>query len=160
MGYTQRDVANNLLISLSGSFQTSPTFWLNPKNGVSYPIATQTPQYRVDSLQDLENIPVTGAGGNGQPQILGSLASISRGTGMAVVSHYDIQPVIDILRLGAGPRPGRRGAATSTRSSMTPAEGVAARLAADRARTDQDHALVLSSGCWAGWCSPSCWFTC
>ena len=62
-GFTQRDIATNLLISLSGSFQTSPTYWLNPKNGVSYSIATQTPQYRVDSLQDLENIPVTGPSG-------------------------------------------------------------------------------------------------
>jgi len=98
VGYTQRDIASNLLISLSGSFQTSPTFWLNPKNGVSYSIVTQTPQYRTDSLQSLENIPVTGGGGNGaKPQILGSLASIGRGAGMAVVSHYDIQPVIDIF---------------------------------------------------------------
>jgi multidrug efflux pump subunit AcrB len=96
VGFTQRDVATNLLISLSGSFQTSPTFWLNPKNGVSYSITTQTPQYRVDSLQDLENIPVTGTSG-AKPEILASLASVQRGTGMAVVSHYDIQPVIDIF---------------------------------------------------------------
>jgi CzcA family heavy metal efflux pump len=94
-GFTQRDVATNLLISLSGSFQTSPTYWLNPKNGVSYSIATQTPQYRVNSLQDLENIPVTGPSG-ASPAILGSLASITRSTGMSLVSHYDIQPVIDI----------------------------------------------------------------
>ncbi len=95
IGYTQREIANNLLISLSGSAQTTPTFWLNPKNGVSYSIATQTPQYRIDSLQALENIPVTGAS-NAPPQILGSLASFNRGVGMGVVSHYDIQPVIDI----------------------------------------------------------------
>jgi multidrug efflux pump subunit AcrB len=88
-------VAQNLLISLSGSFQTTPTFWLNPKNGVSYAIATQTPQYRIDSLQALQNIPVTSSSST-PPQILGSLASISRGAGLAVVSHYDIQPVIDI----------------------------------------------------------------
>jgi multidrug efflux pump subunit AcrB len=94
-GFTQRDIANNLLVSLSGSFQTSPTYWLNPKNGVSYSIATQTPQYRVDSLQDLQNVPVTGSVGV-TPAILGSLASISRSTGMSLVSHYDIQPVIDI----------------------------------------------------------------
>ena len=94
-GYTARDVASNLLISLSGSFQTSPTFWLNPKNGVSYPIATQTPQYRLDSLQGLENIPVTGTSG-APPQILASLASIRRGVGQGLVSHYDIQPVVDI----------------------------------------------------------------
>jgi multidrug efflux pump subunit AcrB len=96
IGFTEREVANNLLISLSGSFQTSPTFWLNPKNGVSYAIATQTPQYRIDSLQQLQNIPVTGASG-APSQILGSLASINRGVGLGVVSHYDIQPVIDIF---------------------------------------------------------------
>jgi CzcA family heavy metal efflux pump len=95
VGYTQRDVANNLLVSLSGSFQTTPEFWVDPKTGVSYSIATQTPQYRIDSLQDLENIPVTGPSG-AQPQILASLASIRRGAGLAVVSHYDIQPLIDI----------------------------------------------------------------
>ena len=59
IGLTQRDVADSLLVSLSGSFQTSPTYWLNPKNGVSYNIATQTPQYPLDSLEDLENIPIT-----------------------------------------------------------------------------------------------------
>ncbi len=96
IGYTERDVAQNLLISLSGSFQTTPTFWLNPKNGVSYPIATQTPQYRIDSLQGLQNIPVNSWGASSS-QILGSLASIRRGVGLAVVSHYDIQPVIDIF---------------------------------------------------------------
>src|SRR5437868_1325511 len=95
-GFTQRDIASNLLISLSGSFQTSPTFWLNPKNGVSYSIATQTPQYRLSSLQGLENIPVTGASG-ASSGILANLASIQRGSGMPVVSHYDIQPVVDIF---------------------------------------------------------------
>jgi len=94
-GFTQRDIATNLLVSLSGSFQTSPTYWLNPKNGVSYSSATQTPQYRVDSLQALQNVPITGSGAS-EPAILGSLASIQRGAGMALVSHYDIQPVIDI----------------------------------------------------------------
>jgi CzcA family heavy metal efflux pump len=95
-GFTQRDVATNLLISLSGSFQTTPTFWLNPKNGVSYSITTQAPQYRLDSLQDLENIPVTGPSG-ARPEILASLASFHRSYGMTVVSHYDIQPVVDIF---------------------------------------------------------------
>jgi multidrug efflux pump subunit AcrB len=94
-GFTQRDVATNLLISLSGSFQTTPEFWLNPKTGVSYAIATQAPQYRLDSLQSLENIPLTGPSGS-RPQILASLGSIHRGVGMALVSHYDIQPLIDI----------------------------------------------------------------
>jgi multidrug efflux pump subunit AcrB len=95
VGFTQRDVATNLLISLSGSFQTTPEFWLDPKTGVSYSIAVQTPQYRTHSLQDLENVPVTGPS-NARPEILASVASISRTTGTAVVSHYDIQPLLDI----------------------------------------------------------------
>src|ERR1019366_260208 len=95
VGFTPRDVANNMLVSLSGSFQTSPTFWLDPQTGVSYNIATQTPQYRVDSLQDLENIPISNSSG-ARPQILGNLASISRGASLAAVSHYNVQPVINI----------------------------------------------------------------
>src|SRR5262249_31780688 len=94
-GFTQRDVANNLLISLSGSSQTTPTLWLNPATGVAYSIATQTPQYRIGNLQDLGNIPV--AAGTAQPQVLEALASVHRGTNMAVVSHYNVQPVIDIF---------------------------------------------------------------
>jgi CzcA family heavy metal efflux pump len=97
VGYTQRDVAQNLLIALSGSFQTAPAFWLDPRTGVSYTIATQTPQYRVNSLQDLENIPVANASaGNVPPQILGDLASFTRGAEMGVVTHYDIESAIDI----------------------------------------------------------------
>jgi CzcA family heavy metal efflux pump len=96
IGFSQREVASNLLITLSGSSQTSPTFWLDPKNSVSYQIATQTPQYRVQSLQDLENIPVTGAG-NAPPSILASLASFSRNSELSVVSHYNVSPVIDIF---------------------------------------------------------------
>jgi multidrug efflux pump subunit AcrB len=96
IGFTARDVAQNVLISLSGSFQTSPTYWLDTKTGVSYSIAAQTPQYRVDSLQDLENIPVTGSGTR-QNAIMASVASFSRGSEMSVVSHYNIKPVIDIF---------------------------------------------------------------
>ena len=95
IGFTQADVATNLLVSLSGSFQTAPSFWLDPSSGVSYTIATQTPQYRVNSLQDLKNIPVSTARGP-QQEILAGLASFSRGGEMAVVSHYDIAPVLDI----------------------------------------------------------------
>ena len=96
IGFTAHDIAQNMLVSLSGSFQTSPTFWVDPQTRVSYQVATQTPQYRLDTLEDLQNIPVTGVDPNAPPSILASLASIRRGTGMAVVSHYDIRPVIDI----------------------------------------------------------------
>jgi CzcA family heavy metal efflux pump len=94
VGYSARDVAGNVLVSLSGSFQTSPTFWLNPKTGVSYSITAESPQYDVNSLGDLRSIPV--ASPQGSPQILANLASIQRGTGLATVSHYSIAPVIDI----------------------------------------------------------------
>jgi len=97
IGYTAHDIAQNLLVSLSGSFQTSPTFWVDPKNRVSYQIATETPQYRVGTLQDLENVPVSGTSPDSPSSILANVASVQRGTGAAVVSHYDIQPVLDIF---------------------------------------------------------------
>jgi multidrug efflux pump subunit AcrB len=95
IGFSALDIAQNVLISLSGSFQTQPTFWLDPQTGVSYNITTQTPEYRTDSLQKLENIPVTGSGTT-QSDILSSVASFSRGSEMAVVSHYNVEPAIDI----------------------------------------------------------------
>ncbi len=94
-GYTQADVASSLLISLSGSFQTQPTFWLNPENGVSYNVVTQTPQYAADSLQDLRNISLAQHRA-GTPEILNDVTSISRGSGMATVDHYSIQRVVDV----------------------------------------------------------------
>jgi multidrug efflux pump subunit AcrB len=97
LGFTAHDIAQNLLVSLSGSFQTSPSFWVDPQNHVSYQIATQTPQYREDTLQDLQNIPVTGTDPTAPPSLLTSLVSLQRGTGMAVVSHYNVAPVIDIF---------------------------------------------------------------
>ncbi len=95
-GLTERDVATSLLVSLSGSAQTAPSFWVNPQNHVSYPLVAQVPQYLVDSLSALENISITG-GISREPQVLGGLATITRGQGENVVSHYDVQPVIDIF---------------------------------------------------------------
>jgi multidrug efflux pump subunit AcrB len=102
LGFSAHDIAQNLLVSLSGSFQTAPTFWVDPKTGVSYNIESQTPQYQVDTLQDLVNIPVTGADATAAPSLMASLVSMKRATGMAVVSHYDVQPVIDIFGTNAG----------------------------------------------------------
>jgi multidrug efflux pump subunit AcrB len=96
-GFTEHDVASSLLVSLSGSGQTVPTFWLDPRNGVQYAMASQTPQYQLDSLQSLANIPVLSANGRGSSVILGDFASINRDAGMGVVSHYNVQPVIDIF---------------------------------------------------------------
>jgi multidrug efflux pump subunit AcrB len=95
VGLTQRDVAQNLLVSLSSSFQTSPTFWLNPKNGVSYSLAVQTPQYKVENLQSLMNIPV--GNGNSQPEVLANLATVTANTGPAEVSHYNVAPAVDVF---------------------------------------------------------------
>jgi len=98
VGFTQRDVANNLLISLSGSGQVTPTYWLNPATGVSYTIATQTPQSRLDSLEDIGNIPLAPAtAGQSGSQVLQALASVKREMHTAVASHYNVQPVIDIF---------------------------------------------------------------
>jgi multidrug efflux pump subunit AcrB len=94
LGISQHDIANNLLLTLSGSGQIAPTFWLNPQTGLQYPLVTQAPQYRMTTLQDLQNLPISTTG---QQQILGGVATITRGFGPAVVSHYDAQPIIDIF---------------------------------------------------------------
>jgi multidrug efflux pump subunit AcrB len=96
VGLSQRDVANSLLITLSGSAQVHPNFWLNNENGVSYPIVAQMPQYRVDTMSDLVNVPVASSESNAM-QYLGGLAQITPGPSPGVVSHYNVQPVIDIF---------------------------------------------------------------
>jgi len=97
LGLTELNVTNGLGTALAGTTQTAPTFWLNPANGVSYPIVAQTPEYRVDSLSDLANIPVTSAAPGTSPQVLGALATISRAQSDAVVNHYNVSPVVDIF---------------------------------------------------------------
>jgi len=92
-GLQQRNVANSVLFSLSGSFQTTPAFFLNWGNGVSYNIATQTPQYDITSIQDLQNIPINATG---NPEILADVASITRTSEMADISHYNIRRVVDV----------------------------------------------------------------
>jgi multidrug efflux pump subunit AcrB len=124
IGFTQRDVAQSLLVALSGSFQTTPSFYLDPRNGVSYSVAVQTPQYKLDSMSALESLPVTRSsnsatvtsgttpgnagtapaametsapGAPRQPvQVLGNLAQFQPGAELGTVSHYDVQPVLDI----------------------------------------------------------------
>jgi len=95
VGMNARDVAQSVLVSLSGSFQTTPNFWLNPANGVSYQVAVQSPQYRVTSLQDLMYTPVNDPG-NPNPQVLANLVQLTPVERAAVVSHYNVQPVIDV----------------------------------------------------------------
>src|SRR6202522_2731514 len=96
VGLNAQNVAQDVLISLSGSSQTTPDYWLNPKNGVTYPLAIQTPQYKMTSLQDLMNTPVTGGNGQTVPQVLGNLVQLTPVARPAVVNHYNVQPVIDV----------------------------------------------------------------
>ncbi|VXC93340.1 efflux RND transporter permease subunit [Sphingomonas sp. 8AM] len=99
-GLTERDVTTSLASSLAGTGQTAPVFFLNPDNGVSYPVVAQAPEYRVGSMSDLSSIPVTGS--SGRSQVLGGLGTIVRSTAPAVVSHYNIAPVVDIFATPAG----------------------------------------------------------
>ncbi|MDF3932899.1 efflux RND transporter permease subunit [Pseudomonas citronellolis] len=101
LGITPRDVTNSLVVNLAGSSQVAPTYWLNPANNVSYPIVMQTPQYALDSLSALRSLPVRGAGGV-EPQLLGGLASLNRGSANAVVNQYNIVPVVQIFAATQG----------------------------------------------------------
>jgi multidrug efflux pump subunit AcrB len=93
-GYTEREVASSVLNSLSGSFQITPMFFVNWNNGVSYNLVAQTPQYRLQSVKDVQNIPIAGSKAN--PEILADVASMQRSREMAIVSHYNIRRVVDI----------------------------------------------------------------
>ena len=93
-GLAERDVANSVLNILSGSGQITPMFFLNWENGVNYSLVAQTPQYEIQSLQDLQNIPISAGGG--AHQILGDLATIKRANEMQVISHYNIRRVVDL----------------------------------------------------------------
>ncbi|HET9994786.1 MAG TPA: efflux RND transporter permease subunit [Candidatus Acidoferrum sp.] len=96
MGMQSRDVAQNVLVSLSSSFQTNPAFWLDPKNGVQYTVAVQEPQYRVDSFQALQNTPISGSAPGATPQILGNLVQTHTTSRPAEISHYTTQPMINV----------------------------------------------------------------
>jgi CzcA family heavy metal efflux pump len=100
LGITERDVTNALVVNLAGSSQVAPTFWLNPANDISYPIVMQTPQYDLDSLSVLRNLPIRGS--SGQSQVLGAFATITRQDGDAVVDQYNIQPVVQIFATTQG----------------------------------------------------------
>ena len=100
LALTERDVAQNLLVSLSGSGSTAPNFWLNPQNGVSYQVAVQTPQYDVASVADINETPIvsqSGSASNAPPQVLANLTNMERRSTLGVVSHYNVQPVFDVF---------------------------------------------------------------
>jgi multidrug efflux pump subunit AcrB len=107
VGLTTNDVASNLLTALAGSSQVNPTFWVDPRTGISYSVATQAPQYRIDTLQALKNLPITSTSASkpassssssgAASQILENLASFSRSDGPAVVTHYSTRPTMDLF---------------------------------------------------------------
>ena len=100
VGVTERDVTNSMVVNLAGSSQVAPTYWLNPDNGVSYPIVMQTPQYQVDTLSALKNLPITASGA--PSQTLGAIADINRVARSAVVSQYNIQSMVQIYATTQG----------------------------------------------------------
>ena len=95
IGLTQENVAQSMLISLTGTGQTAPNEWLNPQNGVNYQVVVQTPTYRIDSLPSLGRTPVTSTAGNAS-QLLSNVANFQRDTTPVIINHYNIQPVYDI----------------------------------------------------------------
>jgi multidrug efflux pump subunit AcrB len=100
VGITERDVTNSMVVNLAGSSQVQPTFWLNPENGVNYSIVMQTPQYQVDTLNALQNLPITA---QGVPmQTLGGIAEIKRSVTPAVFSEYNIQPMVQVYAVPQG----------------------------------------------------------
>jgi len=101
IGLTERDVTNSLVVNLAGSGQVSPTYWLNPDNGISYPIVMQTPQHQVDTLAALQTLPITAQGTTLLP-VLGGVADIKRSSTSAVVSQYNIQPVVQVYATAQG----------------------------------------------------------
>jgi multidrug efflux pump subunit AcrB len=93
-----RDITNSMVVNLAGSSQVAPTYWLNPVNSIIYPIVMQTPQYQLDSLAAIENLPLTPASGapGSSPQVLGGLANFQRSTANAVVSQYELQTLVQV----------------------------------------------------------------
>ncbi|MCU0574978.1 MAG: efflux RND transporter permease subunit [Syntrophobacteraceae bacterium] len=96
VGLTQRDAANSMLLSLSGSSQVQPNYWLNPRSGVQYLVNIRVPEHPMDSLTAINSIPVSAAGKNNS-QVLANLASFNRASGSPIFSHYNVMPVIDIF---------------------------------------------------------------
>ena len=156
-GFNERNVATNVLNSLSGSFQITPMFFLNWQNGVNYPLVTQTPQYRIQSLQDLQNTPMTPAA-NASPGILANVASIGRSQEMEVLSHYNIRRLVEIYGgvqdrdLGGVGRDVNRIVAAH-RAQLPRGSFINVHGQLETMRTSYE-------GRWAGWPSLFCWCIC
>ena len=151
VGLNARDVAQSVLISLSGSFQTAPNFWLNPKNGVTYQMAVQSPQYRMTSLDDLMAMPVNSQQGS---QVLGNLVQLQPVVRPAVVNHYNVQPVIDVYASTQDRDLGGVAAATDKIIKDFEATCRAERASSSAARSAPcaRPSSAWASGCWVRFC--------
>ena len=101
-GITQRDISNSLVVNLAGSAQVSSTFWLNPANGVSYPIVMQVPQHKIDTLAELNNVPISAVNQSSTSSTLGGMATFNRSQTHAVYSEYNIEPMVQIFATAQG----------------------------------------------------------
>jgi multidrug efflux pump subunit AcrB len=142
-GYTERDVANSMLNSLSGSFQITPMFFLNFNNGVSYNLVTQTPQYSIQSLEDLQNTPINAPTAT-RPEILADVASIKRTNEMEVISHYNIRRVVATWVQWAA----------RSRALWIPTENPCRVAASSLSAANCKPCAVRTSDCWASSCFP------
>ena len=160
-GYTTRDVAQSMLNTLSGSFQITPMFFLNYKNGVNYNLVAQTPQYRMETLQDIQNIPVNSAmaAPRATPEVSSDVTTIKRGARDGGGLPLQHSPRGRYLRRGAGPRPGR-GRPRMSRPSSTSMKKACRAACSSRCAGRCRPCAVPIWGCSPAWPSPSCWSTC
>ena len=149
IGITERDVTNSLVVNLASSFQVAPTFWLNPKNGVSYPVVIQTPQYRLDTLEALKNMPITSASESTR-QMLGGISEIRRVVTDAVEAHFAIQPTFDVYATTQGRDLGA--VASSIQRVLDDTQrDLAARRHRRHPRPGADHEPGFSPACSSAW---------
>ena len=159
LGLTQQDVANSLLISLSGNLQLAPNYWINPQNGVDYPIIVQAPEYRMSSTAELLDTPVHAGGARVQNQLLTNVARLDRGSTASVVNHYNVQPLYDVYAnvqdrdLGSVAGEVHRDVG---RFQVRAARGSQFFESAARSKPCGHRSPAWA----AAWCSPSCWSIC
>jgi multidrug efflux pump subunit AcrB len=162
LGLTQQNVASNMLISLSGSFQTTPSFWIDPKSGTQYNVVAQTPQYRLSSLNDLatRRFPTVGSvpAASGTSQILANVSTMHRSVAPAVVSHYNAQVAFDIY--GNVQDADLGSVATQFNRSSRMRRRIFPRARRSTSRARWRRCSNPSTACCSAWWAPSSWCTC
>ena len=151
-GVTAADVTNSLVVNLAGSTQVAPTYWLNEQNGVTYPIALQTPQYQIDTLAELQNLPINATGA--PTTVLGGIADIHRSHSNAVVSQYNIAPMVEIYATTQGRDLGA--VSSDIREVMDGTIRTSPKARASIWSGRQRPCTAPTSGCCSGLPAPSC----